>query len=81
MVCISTTSIESYCKVSKATFKFCKVPLQVLSVKWYHNEEEGSQIGTPLELRDVVKRNIIDEHANESKDYKVHESHSIKSEI
>ena len=40
--------------VSKATHK---AQLQVLSVKWYHNEEAGSQIGRPLELRDDVKRN------------------------
>ena len=45
-------------KVSKATLRFYRAPLQVLNVKWYHNEEAGSQIGTPLELRDDVKQNI-----------------------
>ena len=58
-------------KLSKTTFTRSRGQVQTLAIKWYHGENKASQIGTPLELRDDVKKNI-DQMKNIVSDLKAH---------
>ena len=50
--------LKGLAQLSKTTFTRSRGQVQALTIKWYHGENKAAQIGTPLELRDEVKKNI-----------------------
>lgn len=50
--------LKGLTQLSKTTFTRSRGHVQALAIKWYHGENKAAQIGTPLELRDEVKKNI-----------------------